>query len=244
MKVVLITGSNKGIGYETARQMASLGFQVIMSARNKKAGQIAAHKLRMDDLNVDFVALDVTSEKSIAEAVKFITKKYHRLDVLINNAGIQLDKNKVGNANTTLDITMDELHKTFDTNFFGMVSVTKAMMPLLKKSESGRIVNVSSILGSVNLHSNPESPISGTKYFAYNASKTAVNMFTIHLADALNTTKIKVNSAHPGWVKTSLGGANAVLETTEGAKTLIELATLGEDGPTGSFFHMGNVLPW
>ena len=136
------------------------------------------------------------------------------------------------------------LSKVFETNFFAQVAVTKALLPLIRKSEAGRIVNLSSILGSLTLQATPDSPIYNAKSFAYDASKTALNAFTVHLAYELKDTKIKVNSAHPGWVKTDMGGSQAPMELDDGAKTTVALATLGEDGPTGGYFHMGKPLPW
>jgi NAD(P)-dependent dehydrogenase (short-subunit alcohol dehydrogenase family) len=132
----------------------------------------------------------------------------------------------------------------FETNFFSQVAVTKALLPLLRKSPAGRIVNMSSILGSLTLQATPGSPIYDAKSFAYDASKTALNAFTVHLAYELRDTKIKVNSAHPGWVKTDMGGQQAPMELEDGAKTAVALATLPEDGPTGGFFHLGERLPW
>lgn len=136
------------------------------------------------------------------------------------------------------------MRKIFDTNFFAQVALTDALLPLLKKSPAGRIVNLSSIIGSLTLHADPTSPIYDAKSFAYDASKTALNAFTIHLAWDLRDTKIKVNSAHPGWVKTDMGGPNAPMELSEGGKTSAALATLPDDGPTGGFFHLGQPLPW
>jgi NAD(P)-dependent dehydrogenase (short-subunit alcohol dehydrogenase family) len=136
------------------------------------------------------------------------------------------------------------LHKVFETNFFAQVALTDALLPLLKKSPAGRIVNLSSILGSLTLHTTPGSPIYDAKSFAYDASKSALNAFTVHLAYDLRNTRIKVNSAHPGWVKTDMGGPQAPMELSEGAKTSAALATLADDGPTGGFFHLGKPLPW
>ncbi len=149
-----------------------------------------------------------------------------------------------GGFNTTSTVTPDVLRKTFETNFFAVVALTQALLPLVRKSPAGRIVNLSSILGSLKLHSDPTSPIYAMKAFGYDASKTALNAFTVHLAHELRATPIKVNSAHPGWVKTDMGGSAAPMEVTEGAKTSIQLATLPEDGPTGGFFHLGKPLPW
>jgi NAD(P)-dependent dehydrogenase (short-subunit alcohol dehydrogenase family) len=136
------------------------------------------------------------------------------------------------------------LHETFDTNFFGTIELTQVLLPLIKKAPAGRIVNLSSILGSLTLHADPNSPIAGSKAFAYNASKAALNMFTVHLAHELRNTNIKVNSAHPGWVKTEMGTDAATMEIPDGAKTSVQLATLAADGPTGGYFHMGDPLPW
>jgi len=139
---------------------------------------------------------------------------------------------------------VEVLRRTFDTNFFAVVALTQTLLPLLRKSAAGRIVNLSSILASSALHATKGSPIYNAKTFAYDASKTALNTFTIHLAHELAGTKIKVNSADPGWVKTEMGGKGAVLEIADGAKTSVRLATLPEDGPTGGFFHLKESLPW
>jgi NAD(P)-dependent dehydrogenase (short-subunit alcohol dehydrogenase family) len=136
------------------------------------------------------------------------------------------------------------LRKTLDTNFFAVVALTQTLLPLVRKSEAGRIVNVSSILGSLSLQATEGSPIYDFKAFAYDTSKAALNSFTIHLAHELKGTKIKVNSAHPGWVKTDMGTDAAPMEIVDGAKTEVELATLGADGPTGGYLHMGETLPW
>jgi NAD(P)-dependent dehydrogenase (short-subunit alcohol dehydrogenase family) len=139
---------------------------------------------------------------------------------------------------------MDLLRQTFETNFFAVVALTQTLLPLIRKSPAGRIVNLSSVLGSLTLHAEPSSGIYASKAFAYDASKTALNAFTVHLAQELRNTKIKVNSAHPGWVKTDMGGADAPLDVVTGAQTSIQLATLPDDGPTGGYFHMGQTLPW
>jgi NAD(P)-dependent dehydrogenase (short-subunit alcohol dehydrogenase family) len=144
----------------------------------------------------------------------------------------------------TASLTPTQLRETFDVNFFAVVRLTQKLLPLLHKSEAGRIVNLSSILGSLTVHTAPDSPIAGMKPFGYNASKTALNAFTVHLADELQGTKIKVNSAHPGWVKTALGGPNAPMEISESARTSVYLATLAADGPNGGFFHVEDRLPW
>jgi NAD(P)-dependent dehydrogenase (short-subunit alcohol dehydrogenase family) len=163
------------------------------------------------------------------------------LDILVNNAGILIDRRQANDTSTT---AMEILRRTFDTNFFAAVALTQTLLPLLRKSSGGRIVNLSSILASSTLHATKGSPIYDAKTFAYDVSKTALNSFTIHLAHELAGTKIKVNSADPGWVKTAMGGKGAMLEISDGAKTSVRLATLPEDGPTGGYFHLEESLPW
>jgi NAD(P)-dependent dehydrogenase (short-subunit alcohol dehydrogenase family) len=177
---------------------------------------------------------------------RYFEERYGRLDILINNAGVGLEgsASELGKTNTTSTTSIDLLRRTFDVNFFGVFALTQTLLPLIRQAPSGRIVNVSSILGSLTLQADPTSSAAGYKYFAYGASKTAINAFTIYLADALRNTRIKVNSAHPGWVKTELGGEAADLELSEGGKTSAWLATLPDDGPTGGYFHMGEALPW
>jgi NAD(P)-dependent dehydrogenase (short-subunit alcohol dehydrogenase family) len=240
-KVALITGANKGIGLETARQLGALGITVLLGARDRKKGEAAAAELKREGIDARALKLDVVDggdRKATAEA---IGREFGRLDILVNNAGIATEDMS---ANSTLTTSEETLRKIFETNFFAVVALTSALLPLLRKSAAGRIVNLSSILGSLTLHATPGSPIYSAKMFAYDASKTALNAYTIHLAHALKETKIKVNSAHPGWVKTELGGAGAPMEIVDGAKTSVRLATLADDGPTGGYFHMGDTLPW
>ena len=240
-KVALITGANKGLGLEMTRQLGRAGVTVVMTARDPQKGEAAAEALRKEGLDVQFLKLDVTNRADHAAAVKFLEQNFGRLDILINNAGISLDSWGGGQPSATTD---DVIQRTFATNFFAPVALTRALLPLLKKSPSARIVNMSSILGSQTLHSDPNSPIYNFKSLSYDASKAALNSFTIHLAHELKDTKIKVNSAHPGWVKTDLGTDAAPMEVGEGAKTGVELALLGEDGPTGGYIHLGKPLPW
>ena len=240
-KVALITGANKGIGLETARQLGKLGITVLVGARDLARGEAAAAELKKDGVDARAVKLDVDNPSDYEAVRKLIEKDYGRLDILINNAGIMLDGRK---GNETTKTSQDVLRKTFNTNFFAVVGLTQALLPLLKKSVGGRIVNLSSILGSNTLHATPGSFIYDAKTFAYDASKAALNSFTIHLAHELKDTKIKVNSAHPGWVKTEMGGEGAQLDVETGAKTSVELATLQESGPNGAYVHLGKPLPW
>jgi NAD(P)-dependent dehydrogenase (short-subunit alcohol dehydrogenase family) len=240
-KVALITGGNKGIGLETAKQLGALGITVLVGARDLAKGEAAVATLKAAGVDARAIKLDVDNVADYATVAAAIEKEFGVLDILVNNAGVLLDGRK-GNETSTTSTEM--LRKTFDTNFFAVVGLTQALLPLLRKSEAGRIVNLSSILASNTLHATPGSFIYDAKTFAYDASKAALNSFTIHLAHELKGTRIKVNSAHPGWVKTEMGGEGAQMEIEEGGKTSVELATLPEDGPTGGYFHLGTALPW
>jgi NAD(P)-dependent dehydrogenase (short-subunit alcohol dehydrogenase family) len=240
-KIALITGANKGLGFEMARQLAKEGMTVVLGARDSQKGEAAAGKLRGEGFDAQFLKLDVTNKEDRAAAASFLEKKFGRLDVLVNNAGISLEPFGQTKPSSTSE---DVLRRTFDTNFLAPIALTQALLPLLKKSEAGRIVNMSSILGSQTLHTDPNGPIYDFKAFAYDSSKAALNSFTIHLAYELKDTNIKVNSAHPGWVKTDMGTEAAPMELPEGGKTGVELALLGPNGPNGGFFHLGKPLPW
>ncbi|MDG3006404.1 SDR family oxidoreductase [Paludisphaera mucosa] len=247
-KVAFITGANKGIGLETARGLGELGFTVVLGSRDEANGRAAAEKLRSEGIKkVEPVRFDVTRPEDHREIARFLADRYVKLDVLVNNAGIMLDDadfGAPGGVNTTTTVKPEILRKVFETNFFSVVALTQELLPLIRKSPAGRIVNLSSVLASLTLHADPKSPIYNMKGFAYDASKTALNAFTVHLAQALIETPIKVNSAHPGWVKTDMGGEAAPMELSEGGKTSVQLATLPDDGPTGGFFHLGETLPW
>jgi NAD(P)-dependent dehydrogenase (short-subunit alcohol dehydrogenase family) len=240
-KVALISGANKGIGLETARQLGKQGITILLGARDLGRGEKAAAELVAEGIDARAVKLDVVNAADIAAITAKIEKEFGVLDILVNNAGVMNDA-RTGNETTTTSQAV--LRETFDTNFFAVIELTQALLPLLRKSSAGRIVNLSSILGSNTLHATPGSPIYDAKTFSYDASKAALNSFTIHLAHELAGTKIKVNSAHPGWVKTDMGGDGATMELEDGAKTSVELATLPDDGQNGGFFHMGKSLPW
>jgi NAD(P)-dependent dehydrogenase (short-subunit alcohol dehydrogenase family) len=243
-KIAFITGGNRGLGFQTALGLKDVA-KVVIGSRDLKQGELALEKLIDAGADADALHFDVTQPASHQAAFDYINSHYGHLDILINNAGVAGGSFPgVGPEHSAADVPMALLRKVFETNFFAQVAVTKALLPLIRKSEAGRIVNLSSILGSLTFHATPDSPIYDAKSFAYDASKTALNAFTIHLAYELKDTKIKVNSAHPGWVKTDMGGEQAPMELEDGAKTAIELATLGEDGPTGGYFHMGKPLPW
>lgn len=240
-KIALITGANKGLGFEMARQLGKAGVTVVLAARDPQKGEAAADKLRQEGLDAQFLKLDVTNAGDRSAAAAFLEGKFGRLDILINNAGISAEEFGGGKVSTTTD---ELIRRTFDTNFFAPLALTQALLPLIQKSDAGRIVNMSSILGSQTLHADPKSPIYDFKSLSYDSSKAALNSFTIHLAHELKDTTIKVNSAHPGWVKTDMGTDAAPMEIPEGAKTGVALALLGEDGPTSGFFHLGKPLPW
>lgn len=242
-KIALVTGANKGIGFETSKQLAKAGIKVLAASRNKERGETAVATLQKEGLDVEFVQLDVSNFSDIKNVYNYINEKFGKLDILINNAGIQIESDNWG-INTSVDVNEKALRETFDTNFFSIVKLTDELLPLIKKSTAGRIVNLSSILGSLTLHADETSPIYGSKLFAYDASKTALNAYTIHLAAALKETNVKVNSAHPGWVKTDMGSDAAPMNVVDGAKTSVELALLEEDGPTGKYIHLGQELPW
>lgn len=240
-KVALITGANRGIGLETARQLGRRGITVLLGARSLATGEAAAATLKKDGIDARAVKLDVDASADHIAVATLIEKDFGHLDVLVNNAAVLLDHRQGNETSTT---STEVLRRTFDTNFFGVVALTQTLLPLIRKSEAGRIVNLSSILASNTLHATKGSPIYDAKHLAYDASKTALNSFTIHLAHELRNTKIKVNSADPGWVKTEMGGEGAQLELEEGGKTSVELATLPDDGPTGGYFHLGKSHPW
>jgi NAD(P)-dependent dehydrogenase (short-subunit alcohol dehydrogenase family) len=239
-KIALVTGANKGIGFETSRQLAQHGVHVIMAARDSAKGAAAADALKSEGLEVESIVLDVSVAASIAAAVKQIGAQHDRLDILINNAGI--DAGVAGRKASQQ--TMEAWRKTFDTNFFGLIAVTQACMPLLQRSPAARIVNVSSILGSIALHADPKAPIYGIQMAAYNVSKSAVNAYTVQLAYELRDSKIKVNALHPGHVKTDMGGPSAPMELKDGAKGSVTMALLGPEGPNGSYTYLGEALPW
>jgi NAD(P)-dependent dehydrogenase (short-subunit alcohol dehydrogenase family) len=242
-KIALVTGANKGIGFETVKQLGKADVKVIAASRNKERGEKALAALAAEGIDAEFLQLDVDNAADIQQAFEYINTKYGKLDILVNNAGIQIESDNWGeNTSTTIDEKI--LRQTFETNFINVVKLTNTLLPLIRKSAAGRIVNLSSILGSLTLHANTGSPIYGSKLFAYDASKTALNAYTVHLAAALADTSIKVNSAHPGWVKTDMGSDAALMNVADGAKTSVELALLDNDGPTGKYIHLGQELPW
>ncbi len=241
-KVAFITGANRGIGYETAKGLGELGITVVIGARDLAKGQAAAKQLQALGIKAETIVYDASQPASGDAAYEYFDKHFGKLDILVNNAGMLIEP--IMGKNNSSTVSTDVLQQTFQTNLFAVVALTQKLLPLIKKAPAGRIVNLSSILASLTLHSMPNSPIDPIKTFAYNASKTALNAYTIHLAHELRDTNIKVNSAHPGWVKTELGGPSAPMEVADSGKTSVQLATLDDNGPSGGFFHEGERLPW
>lgn len=239
-KFALITGANKGIGFETARQLGRQGMHVIIAGRSQEAINTAVRQLDLEGMAATAIVLDVTRPSSIAHAAEQVSARFGRLDVLVNNAGIMRDAFDAPPSKQAMQVWRD----TFDTNLFGMVETTNALLPLLRAAPAARIVNVSSVLGSMAANTDPSSAFYDFKIPAYNVSKSAVNAWTVHLAYELRDTPIKVNAAHPGFVKTDLHGVDAPMNAVEGAATSVRLATLGQDGPSGRFFFGADELAW
>jgi NAD(P)-dependent dehydrogenase (short-subunit alcohol dehydrogenase family) len=241
-RIALVTGGNKGIGLEICRQLASAGCTVLLGARNTERGLQAVGQLEQAGLHgVHFIELDVTMQRTLQAAAEQIESRYGRLDILMNNAGVNLQGDGLPGA-----ADPDVVQKIFDTNFLGALRVAQTMLPLLRASTAGRIVNVSSGLGSLMLSSDPSSPTYNTKfkYIGYSASKAALNMLTVHLAYELRDTKIKVNSANPGFTKTDLNDNTGTQSVEVGAIAAIRLALLDDDGPTGQSFSKDGQAPW
>lgn len=241
-KIALITGANRGLGLECARQLAQIGFTVILGARDADKGEAAAAQLRESGFDASAVQLDVTDEQSVQTAAREVSEKFGHLDALINNAGIfnEFAQGAFSPANLSLDI----LRSTYETNFFGAFAVLQNFIPLLLKSPAPRVVNVSSTLGSLSELSNPASPYYGNNTVAYNSSKAALNGLTVAFAKEFKDTPLKINSACPGWVKTDLGSQQAPRELEEGPRIFVTLATLPADGPTGGFFDENGPVAW
>ena len=238
-KIALVTGANKGIGYEVARQLAKAGCTVLLGAREASRGQEAASKLQGEKLDVRAVAIDLLNRDTLASAAASIEAEFGRLDILVNNAGIAAPND--GPPGTA---SLEAVESSMRTNFIGAVAVTQAMLPLLRKAPAARIVNVSSGLGSLTLHGDPDWEFAQVKFLGYSASKAALNMLTVQLAWELRETAIKVNSADPGYTATDLNGNRGHQTVEEGAREAIRLALLPADGPTGAFLDMKGTNPW
>ncbi len=240
-KVALITGANKGIGFEVARQLGAKGIIVLVGARDQTRGDEAARKLQSEGIDAATVQLDVTDQATINTAAALIDETYGKLDILVNNAGISMREARVPPSKLDVEV----FRKTYDTNVFGVFAVTRAMLPLLRRSDAGRIVNMSSPMGSLTFNSDPKSFYTQMPpLLAYNSSKTAVNAITVFFANELRQTNIKVNSVSPGYVATDLNDHNGFLTPQQGAVLPVTFAILPVDGPTGGFFEGNEVVPW
>lgn len=243
-KIALITGGNKGLGFETAMQIGKAGHTVIITARDTDKLNHALTTFRAQGIDCHGYVADMSKEQDRIQLVENIKHNHKALDILINNAGIQIDFPAFMPGNSSETVSQYILRETFEVNMFAPIHLTQLLLPLLKESKAGRIVNVSSIMASLTLHADSSSPIYGIKLLAYDASKTALNQFTVHLSEALKDTQVRVNSAHPGWVKTDLGGDYAPMNVAEGVTTIVDLALMGDDCPNGAFMHAGAPLPW
>ncbi|OAQ43659.1 short-chain dehydrogenase [Pedobacter psychrophilus] len=240
MKVALVTGANRGIGFETAKQLAQLGHFVYIGCRDKSLGQQAVEKLhKLGLINTETIVIDITKVTTITEAKKVIETKSNRLDILVNNAGI------LGTVPQPAATTsVDEIRRIFDTNFFGTIQVTQEFIPLLEKSEAGRIVNVTSDLSSLTLHNDPTWKFYPFKSAGYSVSKTALNGYTIMLAFGLKDSKIKVNAVNPGHTATDFNNHRGDKIPDQTAGVIVKYATIDNDGPNGKFFNEDGEMPW
>ncbi|MGV9805158.1 SDR family oxidoreductase [Micromonospora chersina] len=245
--IALITGANKGIGLATARQLGARGMTVLVGARDAARGREAADKLRAEGVDARFVPLEVTDAASIAAVADLVEREYGHLDVLVNNAGII----RADGAGLPSQTTLDTLREVYETNVFGVVAVTNALLPLLRRAPAARIVNVSSEVGSIAVMTDPDGALFPLTSIPYPSSKTALNMITAMYAKELRDTPIKVNAANPGYCATDLNHHSGFRTPEEGAEVSVHLATLPADAPSGLLwgYQMDagggyGVLPW
>lgn len=238
-KVALVTGANKGIGLGIARELGKAGMLVLLGARDAGLGEKAAANLREEKLDVRFVLVDLVRPETIKTAAASIEAQFQRLDVLVNNAGIADQADGPPSA-----ADLNSVKRIMETNFFGTLAVTQAMLPLLRKAKAARIVNLSSGLGSLEKNSDPDWDFASFKLIGYSASKAALNMLTVQLAFELRGTEIKVNSVSPGFIATDMNGHRGTQTVEEGSAGPVRLALLPPDGPTGGFFDQKGTYPW
>jgi len=238
-RIALVTGANKGIGREIARQLAEAGVTVIIGARDPERGMEAAAELTSRSLSAERIEIDLNDEATITAAAERIAADHGRLDILVNNAGIV---DAADGPPTTAATTA--ARRIMETNFICTLAVTQAMLPLLRKSRAGRIVNLATTLGSLAINGDPSSPYYSARLIGYNASKAALNMLTVQLAAELADTPIVVNSVCPGYVKTDLTGQQGFMTPEEGARLPVTYALLGEDAVSGRFVEPDGDTPW
>ena len=231
-RVAIVTGGNRGIGYEICRKLGQLDIHVVLTSRDAAKGKAACQSLRGEELPITFCRLEVTSARSVKALAAFVAKRFGRLDILVNNAGIMIDPHGA----RLVELELKFLRTMLETNTLGPLTLIQALLPLMKAHRYGRIVNLSSTLGQLSEMK------SGTP--SYRISKTALNALTRIVADEARASGILVNSMSPGWVKTRMGGPNAPRTVAQGADTAVWLATLPADGPTGGFFYERKPIPW
>ncbi|RJQ66016.1 MAG: SDR family oxidoreductase [Desulfobacteraceae bacterium] len=238
-KIALITGANRGIGFEIARQLGARGIHTLMGARDPAKGRASAARLAAENLGVEFFHIDVADRTSIQDAADRIDRQFSRLDILVNNAGIAPD-----GGGSVMDVPAEKFEAALITNALGPLLLSRACARLMQRNQYGRIVNISSTLGSLTAMSAASAEEAATKVPAYRLSKAALNAVTTLLAMELKNFRILVNSACPGWVRTDMSGEQAPLSPAEGADTPVWLATLPDDGPSGGFFRERKAIPW
>ncbi|WP_260599259.1 SDR family oxidoreductase [Sphingomonas endolithica] len=238
-RIALVTGANKGIGLEIARQLGATGVHILVGARDWQRGEAAAAQLWAEGMQASFLHIDLGDEASVAAAAATIAADHGRLDILVNNAGI----NDSGDGRPSV-ATADALRRVMETNFIGAAIVARHMLPLLKQAPAARIVNLSSALGSLTMNGDTSSPYYAAQLLGYNASKAALNMLTVQLAEELRGTAIAVNSISPGYCATDLNGHSGPLSAAEGARVPVAYALMGDDAPSGGFIEADGPTPW
>lgn len=229
--IAIVTGANRGIGFETCRQLSQLGFLTILTSRHENKGKAAIESLLQEGGDLIYHQLNVTDLDSISRLVSYIEENFQCCDILVNNAGVFIDRGR-----SVLDVPLDVLQETLETNFLGALNMCRAFIPFMRKHQYGRVVNVSSGMGSI--------ASMGGSSAAYKLSKLVMNGMTRIMADEIKDTNIKVNTMAPGWVRTDMGGPSAPRSLAQGADTIIWLATLPDDGPTGGFFEDRKPIAW
>lgn len=239
LRIAIVTGGNRGLGFETCRQLAAKGYEVILTCRDPEQGKAAVQELLKEnpDCHVISHELDVCDASSVRKLDLFVRKRFGRADVLVNNAGVQLDRREDGSPTMHIsEVDLDKVRTTMETNLFGPLLMSRQFLPLMKEKHYGRIVNVSSGLGQLSYM--------GSGYTGYRLSKAALNALTCIVSDEVKSSNVLVNAACPGWVRTDMGGPKAARSPEEGADTIVWLATLADGGPTGGFFRDRQPIPW